>query len=273
MNKHSSQSKNQYPDHGKGWDRKKAIKYFIAAKNSYGTLSCMNCLGNIHSDERKNTRALEDYFSALKLLEKEQVNPDDHAFVYINIANVYQNQERFDESLNFYRKALNAAHNLTDTMMMATCYNNMAIVIGIQNKLDTAIAYYEKAIELATGRDNMLKAIALNNLGETYIEISKYNKSFYMIEQSLLISKKGGFPQEIKESYRLMATLFDSMGYTKDSLWRRQFMLQQRTKLNMNTFDSDNIEEEIKTSFSIDWLHYLLMGLVLIFAVWLFKKK
>ncbi len=86
--------------HQKSLDIKLNISDVIGAADSY------NNLGIVHDLKGNFALSLENYFKALKIYEKHDVEFDKVPMVLGNIGIVYKKQKEYDKVLSYYRKAL-----------------------------------------------------------------------------------------------------------------------------------------------------------------------
>jgi len=82
---------------------------------------------------------------------------------YLRQGNVLMQQDRFDEALEQFQKADQAAPN------NATVYNMMGLCYLSKGELDMALTYFDRALQLIPGFTD-----ARNNRGSTYLALEQY---------------------------------------------------------------------------------------------------
>src|SRR5262249_41881792 len=81
--------------------------------------------------------------SALRLLRDAQsVYPGDFAFAHSNLGNVLVNQNRLDEAIDSYKRAIELEPNF------ASAHRGLGNALRLQKKLDEAVACGKTAVEL-----------------------------------------------------------------------------------------------------------------------------
>ena len=87
----------------------------------------------------KSLKKLEEYLDAYKKVIFLQ---PDHSLAHNNMANIFQEQERFDEAIATYQKAISFKSDY------AEAYSNMGNTFQKLGKLDEAIEVFEKSISI-----------------------------------------------------------------------------------------------------------------------------
>lgn len=143
-------------------------------------------LGAIHSFLRSEPlKALEYYHKSLKIIDRvphlDRLTPGS----LINIANIYMQQEDYNDALAIYRRLLKKYNK--NTVMEQYIAN----AHGYLNQLDSAIYYYRKAIKSSRIIKNpAFEANNLSNLSLILVKQNKAKESKQAIEKSLEIAKK-----------------------------------------------------------------------------------
>src|SRR5690349_11855751 len=178
-----------------------------------GQTRCLTRIGNIYSAVGEFARALEKHIASLKLSEEinDQVGI---AASYNNIAEVYKEQQDYQNALNYYGRAdsiftrviRGLERKLSDSTDKTASekikdYNGYRGIILMNkgdlfermNSLDSALLYGRKALQLASanGDDNIIGAI-LSNIGVVHSRLDTIEK-----QQSHLDSAISNFQKSI----------------------------------------------------------------------------
>jgi tetratricopeptide (TPR) repeat protein len=112
-----------------------------------------------------------------------------------DLANVYQNQGRYDEAIAKYEEALRIDEKTIgcEHPDHAAGLNNLAMVYSKQGRYDEAIAKYEEALrigEKTIGREHPEYATRLSNMAGVYVDQGKYDEAIEKYEEALRIDEK-----------------------------------------------------------------------------------
>lgn len=137
------------------------------------------------------------YYLMLNLDLKQHLNPNKHdsiAFTLSNIANVYSCQNRFEDALTNYQKALDI-FKLTlpsDHIKIADTLINIGDVYRNQNRLEEALDLYWQALkiyQLKLPSNHISLASTLNNIGLIYSNHDRLDNALNNYNESLRIKK------------------------------------------------------------------------------------
>ncbi len=164
----------------------------LATKFKYDNLilKSYNNLGNIQADKGNNTKALQNYLTALSLANKTN-DLKYIAHINKNIGALFLSWKRFDESLMYYNNAIKAAISFNDSLLFADCSNNIGTVYEQQNNYDLAIERYLLALTIYK-QYNVLDGVAMayNNLAIAYKLKNNFTKCVEFNLLSLNISEQ-----------------------------------------------------------------------------------
>jgi signal transduction histidine kinase/DNA-binding response OmpR family regulator len=106
-----------------------------------------------------------------------------------NQGNDYRNQAQFKDALIVHFKALQFAEEINDTVGIIKSLNNIGTDLRRTSSNVEATEYHYRAFELAGFKDENLKskAIAMNGLGNIFLELQKPNEAEKYFEKSLAI--------------------------------------------------------------------------------------
>ncbi len=136
------------------------------------------------------TKALNYYFEALKISEKEK----DYQFVSsINNSTgiIYYSQNEFDKALGYYFKAIDVLKKNNITKGLGNNYNNVGNVYFVKKEYTQALIYYTRSYDIRKSTDDEIGvANSLNNIGNVYLQLNENDKALTRFEDALKIQKK-----------------------------------------------------------------------------------
>ena len=109
-----------------------------------------------------------------------------------NQGNLFRDKSLFKDALNTHFEAFELAEKLDDTLGIITALNNIGTDLRRTSSNIEATEYHYKALELASINSKNLKpkAIAMNGLGNVFLELHKPNEAAKYFEKSLEIEKQ-----------------------------------------------------------------------------------
>ena len=113
---------------------------------------------------------------AQKLYEK-LLTIQPHAHAYYNLGTIFQKQEKLEEAIVMYEKAI-ALH-----LEHANVYYNLGVILKEQNRLDEAIVLYEKAIVLNPNHAN-----SYTNFGNILKDQNRLTEAMTRYEKAIALN-------------------------------------------------------------------------------------
>jgi serine phosphatase RsbU (regulator of sigma subunit) len=244
-----------------------ALKIREAIGDKKGIASSRNGIGLIYFNQGNYAEALKNHLSALKIREvigdKEGVG-----YSNSNIGIVYQAQGNasnnaaqrdllFDEALKNYFTSLKIDEEFNDKRNIAGDYNNIGDVYKNESNYNQALEYFSKSLKIQMElEDKQGIAICKINIGEVYTQQNKFEKGYQYLAEGLTLFKKIGFKDAIKETYSLLAKLFEKKHDFKQAFfYHKLFRDVKDTLLNqvsskqmveMNTkYDTEKKDKEL----------------------------
>jgi serine phosphatase RsbU (regulator of sigma subunit) len=135
-------------------------------------------------------RCIEQYADALKYLNdallicKQNGYAKDAAFCYSSMGGVYQAKKDYKQALLSYKKGLDIAHQLNDTLRTADFNYSIGDLLVDEGKVDEAISYLNEAIKLCIASDD------------------KFNLTYCYIGKSKAYLKQKNYAQSIEEGLK-----------------------------------------------------------------------
>ena len=135
-------------------------------------------------------------------------NPEQNAFLYLQMGLAYAEQEKYAEAIESYKKSLAIKPD------QDSAYYNMGIAYAEQEKYDEAIACYKKSLQINPDKDS-----AYYNMGLAYAEQEKYEEAIGFYKKSLAIKpNQDAAYNNMGVAYAEQEKYEEAIGFYKKSL-------------------------------------------------------
>jgi signal transduction histidine kinase/Tfp pilus assembly protein PilF len=159
----------------------------------YGVVKSMIGLGNVAINRAEYNRAIQLYNAALDTCARDRIVPL-YVTIYNNIASVYNLQGKFEQSMEYYQKAINHAEKFASELPVETLYSNIAGVMARLHQPDNALYYLEKGERLARENENYYTLSDIcHNKGMALSFQKKYAESDVNFKQAVELARKHGY--------------------------------------------------------------------------------
>jgi len=209
---------------------------------------------NIYKFKGAITRAMDYNFNALAIIDSlgDEKFKSMKATIYNNIAILYSNQKKFYDSRKYYLKALELYKQVNNYQGIANVYLNLGVLYSDKSNriskdsvkiiLDSAIYYYRKALSLY--KQDINKALALYNIGDSYNAQHEYDSAYSYLNKAFALYEKLG-------SIRGITQVLSSLGqyYYGKKNYNEALNYLLKAYKNLNFLDDLNIKKNIT-----DWL-------------------
>jgi tetratricopeptide (TPR) repeat protein/AraC-like DNA-binding protein len=134
---------------------------------------------------------------------------------YVTLGNIYNKIGIQPQSIDYYKKALDAAHEINDTQKMFMVYNNISTVFLDTKDYESAIRYALYSRELI---DDGLQLTSFElatfyaNTGIIYRNLKEYEKSESYYLKSLELSQTHNFINYLAQNYANLGNLYKDQG-------------------------------------------------------------
>lgn len=165
------------------------------------------------------------YLDKAEKAARESNNYDLLAMVLINKGFASNMQKSWDTSRRYFEAALALAekHHLLNTHYLALV-NLGSIRIELQEPKE-ALKYLLKAEEIRSNIYPGYRNLCLRNMGEAYRLLKDYAQSERCLLKALHIARTLGMGQELQDSYRLLANLYEEKGsYTQAHSYLQSYL-------------------------------------------------
>ena len=198
-------------------------------------------IGNVHFLNEKFDKAKAYYFEAL---EFKKSLPDDQfrqnlQKTLLNIGNVYDRLEDQDSAIYYFQEALPYAISADDTKSQALIYTDLGHAFSEKGDFNLANDYFEKAMNVfSTGsyENDYDYSILLYSLAQNELRRKNISAAVQLAEQSLELSKKLQNLNRLKDSYGLLAEVYEADRQFVPALEAQKFLrIYEDSLLNLDT--------------------------------------
>lgn len=175
-------------------DESKAIDRLLAALDA--SLACGDAntaelafgkLGLIYFELGWLEAASECFRQAL---EQQAESPNASAWLG-NLGQTLAEMGQAEESIGFYRRALESAVSEKDVKAQAKCFASEGLSQFQQGRYDKALECYKEALALTQGEDDLAnKSTWLGNLGNVFLKLGQSQKATELAEEGLQLAQK-----------------------------------------------------------------------------------
>lgn len=185
-----------------------AFNYFEVAKilKASGDLSQLanvyNTLGAIYSLADNNTIAIS-YYSQAKDIFIYKGSSKQKSIVYRNIAVCYKELGQYKEAQEMLAMAMKSAIESNDFSLISGIHNSLGSIFYAQGIYEKARDNYRLSMASPDSlhKANRIRAMAFNNIGETYFQEGNIDEAEFFLLQATSLKK------EIKDPYFMQSTL------------------------------------------------------------------
>lgn len=145
--------------------------------------------GQFLTEAGKLDKAYETTLHALRLALLEG-NETELAKVQIALGNVTRYQERYDESIEFYKLALEHGRNLVDEYLVSGALCSLGLIALGQHRLDDARRLFTESLEIARETGNIYRIAGdLHNLACVAVDQGDYDEAQKLYQEALELNR------------------------------------------------------------------------------------
>ncbi|MBO6184282.1 MAG: tetratricopeptide repeat protein [Chryseobacterium sp.] len=157
------------------------INFYTAQEKSYAVY-----IDSANAIKYKNGEKANLYIQKAKKIVLEK----DLGDFYLKTIQIFIDINHFDEALEYCTKAHHAFIESNNPEKLAIVNSYFAFIYGQLNDPQRAIIYYKKTLDFYQNKNDKARIIkSLNNLGNAYFSLSKYDLSQYYFQKSLVVFK------------------------------------------------------------------------------------
>ena len=237
-----------------------------------------NVNGNYDLAIKYQKQAIESY--------KKLKNDNSYLTAYINLANLYLDQEKIETALKHYRFAEANLEKENLSEYFPYVYNGIAICFQYKNEIDQAISYYEKSKQSVlrlTPDDHESLAITYNNIGNLQNDIGQYLSAVINLSEALELFKDLGDRKSVSDVYYNLALTYTNLkrfelsnSYMLKYMELKDSIFDAETKETIHDlsikYDAEKKEQENKllakeNEKKQQSIYFALAGLILVMAI------
>lgn len=169
---------------------KESITLEKEGNNLFGLSRSYNQLAGIYLKSGKTKEALENYLSALHILEKPEIPQNDQtkssiSVITNNIANIYSKINENEKALENYLRSMELKTELGLEDRIAITLNNIGNTCKKLQKYEEAMNYLEQALVLAKKHSSRTdEALTQQNIGLLYHEMDNLEEALKYFRES-----------------------------------------------------------------------------------------
>lgn len=148
-------------------------------------------VGDTNMAITNQVQALKAWFEYIEILEEDTTQRINIARTYNFIGKVFEQQQEYDKSLQFYQKGLSFAEKSRNQNIISFCFNNIGNFYSLKGEQDKALEYQLKALEIRKKGESAVNiAFSYNDIACVYnakgdsLEARKY---FLMAYDTFLV--------------------------------------------------------------------------------------
>jgi serine phosphatase RsbU (regulator of sigma subunit) len=229
----------------------RSLKVQESVKDTFGVAVCQLTLGNIYYKQGDTEAALRAYQEAQALNESSVNNVGFSGSALSNIGAMYQQLEKYDSSLYYFRTALSLFASKGMTTKLGSTYSNIGTVWSSLGRNDSAMHYYRLGLSSHIKYDNPEGTTsALASIGNLHLDLSEMDSALFYYNKALLISKQIGTREQEMNLYYGISNAYK---YKQDSA-KALVYLQLYVDLNDSLHGQGQTIaiEELKKAYELD---------------------
>lgn len=159
---------------------KESISHYITIGDYENRIATMNSLALCYGDQKKSKKELTTYFDILEIMDETGYSSA-KTVIFINIANVYEIENKYDLAINYYNKAESNERANQSIIYLNNTYKSLAIVHEKNGDLSTSLFFKNKQIKLKDSLNLVKKELKVLELESQY-KNNELNKQLSITE-------------------------------------------------------------------------------------------
>ncbi len=197
----------------------RSLKLQEKLKNKFGLAVCNLTLGNIYFQQNDIPGAIKAYETGFKLNRESSNNPELEASLLGNIGAMFEQMNKYDSALHYFRIAIETFSKNGMTTRVASYYNNMGSCFKQLKDYDSSM-YYSRlglAINLKLNHPEGAASSFLS-LGNTELAFGNPDSALVNFQHGLLIAKQIGTRDLESEFYYALSKNYEKKKQFETSL-------------------------------------------------------
>lgn len=147
-------------------------------------------IGNTFYLKGNYESAIDNYQISINHFEGDSLINPLMAETYHNMANIFLEQDKFDEGLHYLSKSEELYSILKDTLGLSSIYNTHGVLYSTYGNFDFAEKFFRKALDIRIkyyGETNTNTASCYSNIAKLLYELNKYEEAYNFYIKTLEI--------------------------------------------------------------------------------------
>ncbi len=214
-----------------------------------GMAESLSNIGLIYDAQGELLHALDYYKKSLKITEKT-TDLESLALVLNSIGMVYCNLNDLKKGSEFIERGLSLQKEIGDSNGVALSLNNLGTVYYRYGDNLTAEKYFTAAVKLKDQLKDVERTIAVqHNLIHIYCLRKKYSQALDLALNSMKISQKLGYPENIRNTAKLLNTIYSAKGNYQKALENLELFVLMRDSLNNEETKKASIKNKLQYEY------------------------
>jgi signal transduction histidine kinase len=186
--------------------------------NTLVLVRILNELGKINAAMGLIDVAFENYTDVLEY--KDLIaEPKVEAEALFNIAHLYRQQGKYNESLKNHKSALAIRRSIKDKSKEALSLNDIGELYRLMKNDDKALANHAVALEIRQAlKDEKGIAESFNNIGAIYSQQKNFPRAIENLNKALKAGQESQNQNQIRKSYEYLSLCYNELGDYKKAL-------------------------------------------------------
>lgn len=207
--------------------------------------------------------AIIEFKKALQLCQKDG-DKSQEAIILLSLGDLEKNNNKFDEAINNYKKAIEIIHVFGDQyifsqFILGRCYFSHGSILLELGHCDDALSKLLSALQLSSAvYDRKTMANCYIKIARIYDINAKYSESINYYFEAIKISKQMNFQTITVDCYNYLANINTSQGNNKEAAINASYAYQEAKKIKYKkgvvdayNVDAWNNEELFKDSSQV----------------------
>ena len=181
------------------------------------------------------TKALKTSKDILKQIECNMGHFDNEIImskVYNLIGNIYVDQGKYSNALEYYYKGRNIFFKIGSLNNLAITNNNIAVIYTNLGEYDNALEFFFNSLRVREKLKNLgFLSDSMSNIGVVYAMVGQFDKALEFHNKSLTIRESLGNLDSISTSLNNIANVFTEQGRLKEAIDYHNRALSIRKKI------------------------------------------
>ncbi|MFI5172514.1 MAG: tetratricopeptide repeat protein [Chitinophagales bacterium] len=225
-----------------------AQKLFAEMKDEDGIQISKIIQGSVYRTLGDIELAVKNCLEGYRHLIKTGVYPIMRLFAEYDLAEMYSETGRLDESLQFYESALIYIKSIGNQHMIARILLGIGVVYQRQMKYALALEYFNRAMEICDTTNSLpVKARLLTDIGSYYFEMGDYTAAIKYQKEALQIREELKIPNAPITNYIHIGNIYRKQGKLDEAIeiLNRSLLIAEEIQVKPKIFQIHSLLSDI----------------------------